>query len=165
MFIYWSKCLVHRQKERTKFTRTTREFCLNLHEQSQFPWTTGSLHDGWVNEEYVCFSCVGTGWVCKHVWPPQRSKWPLSWQSAPGPQAAAGSACPSRGPPGGGGRQRCRERTPTRGGPAEERWRLERLRGGKRRSVSEGWGGDLNALSCLILHSNAPLLSPISSLT
>lgn len=75
----------------------------------------------------VCVSWLRRVWLCKHVWPPQRSKRPLSWQSAPGPQGAAGSVCPSRGPPGVGETQRCRERIQTRGGPVGGRWFLERL--------------------------------------
>lgn len=101
--------------------------------------------------------CVDTVWVSEHVWPPPSSKWPLSWQSAPGPRAAAGSVCPSREPPGGGGRQRCRGRTQTRGGPAGERLHLERLRKRRRRrrgdSSQRGWGGDLHVLSHPILHT------------
>lgn len=72
-------------------------------------------------------SCAGAVWARKHVWPPLRSKWPLAWQSAPGPQAAAGNVCPSRETPGGGGRRRGQGKTRTRGGPAGGRWRLERL--------------------------------------
>lgn len=66
---------------------------------------------------------------CKHVWPLQRSKQPLSWQSAPGPQGAAGSVCPSRGQPGVVGTQRCQGRTQTRGGPVGGRLFLVQLGG------------------------------------
>lgn len=90
-----------------------------------------NLCSWFLNDQCVCVSvCVSwlrTVWLCKHVWPPRRSKQPLSWQSAPGPQGAAGSVCPSRGPPGVGETQRCLERTQTRGGPVGGRWFLGRL--------------------------------------
>lgn len=129
MFIYLFKCLcwTNRHKERHKaLLEYSCTVTVSPEQQDAF-----KLDE--FKEEYVCFSCVGAvKSVCKHVWPPQRSKWPLSWQSAPGPQAAAGSVCPSRGPPGVGERQRCRGKTQTRGGPAGERRHLERLRGGKK---------------------------------
>lgn len=129
MFIYLFKslCWTNRHKERHKaLLEYSCTVTVSPEQQDAF-----KLDE--FKEEYVCFSCVGAvKSVCKHVWPPQRSKWPLSWQSAPGPQAAAGSVCPSRGPPGVGERQRCRGKTQTRGGPAGERRHLERLRGGKK---------------------------------
>lgn len=99
----------------------------------------------------LCLCCCYSTWSCfvtplremsavsvkEPSWPPLRSKQPLFGHSVPRPQAAAGSVCPSREPPGGEERWRCQERTQTRGGPAGERWSLGRLWGRKQKEEEE----------------------------